>query len=107
MDITSSRAQASRMIKRWGSSCVLTKPDGETLSTVGIVLTADSEKKSSDDYISSTERSVYLPGTISTTPENGDSITFKTELYIVKSVRSYAVGEGNRNVIAYQCVVGV
>ena len=107
MNFNSSKAAIDRLIKLTGSSSVVTKAGGAgEFSCIGVLLASKSTDKGNDGFVSSNERDAYISGKINFTPEEGDAITFRGNMYAINSVTAYAVGEGEKNVFAYKLTVG-
>lgn len=108
MDFTAEHLAIEELLRDFGGSCKVSKPGNDSpVSTIGVVLSAQVDNAVPDSFISGTEKVVYLSGKIKSPPENGDRILLKNNLYIIKSLRAIAVGEGPKNVFAYRCVVSV
>ena len=106
MDFSPEKTAVDELLKELGQSCKLDKTDGTSASTIGVLLSAESSTEEQNSFMSKNSRTVYLSGKMKLVPEEGDTITFKPNVYAVNTVRAIAVGEGKSNVFAYRLVVG-
>lgn len=102
--LINARVAIEKVIKQFGSPCKLEKTDGTSATTTGVILSGEAAAATAapNSFINVIGKTCYVPGKISAVPQPGDVMTFKPNMYVIKTVQALSVGEGKLNVFAYR-----